>query len=149
MPALADLDDGGAVTLDDYCDERLKLLAHVPHANPRFSKLAFGRCAWFPLLCKSWDSLSAWTVFFARRLQLAEQPSLRSHQRPQYLLRLGPLKKGAQALRIEPACLRRARQTLPDSSSNAAHLACSLRAILARHPPYGMGPLAAKQSSLR
>jgi hypothetical protein len=48
----------------------------VPLANPRFSKLAFGRCAWFPLLCKSWDSLSAWTVFFARRLQLARQPDL-------------------------------------------------------------------------
>jgi hypothetical protein len=76
MPALADLDDGGAVTSDEYCDERLKLLAHVPHANPRFSKLAFGRCAWFPLISESWDRLSAWTVFFARRLQLARQPDL-------------------------------------------------------------------------
>ena len=65
-----------SATLDDYCDERLKLLAHVPHANPRFSKLAFGRLAWFPLISESWDRLSAWTVFFARRLQLARQPDL-------------------------------------------------------------------------
>jgi hypothetical protein len=67
MPALTDL---------YYFDERLKLLAHVPHANPRFSKLAFGRHAWFPLISEPWDRLSAWTVFFARRLQLARQPDL-------------------------------------------------------------------------
>jgi hypothetical protein len=73
-PALLDL--AASATLDDYCDERLKLLAHVPHANPRFSKLAFGRLAWFPLISEPWDRLSAWTVFFARRLQLARQPDL-------------------------------------------------------------------------
>ena len=76
-PALAALDaDGGklAITFDEYFAERLALLAHVPHANPRFSKLAFGRLAWFPLLSEAWDRLSAWTVFFARRLQLARQP---------------------------------------------------------------------------
>jgi hypothetical protein len=50
MLALADFYDGCAVTSDEYFDERLKLLAHVPHANPRFSKLAFGRLALFPLL---------------------------------------------------------------------------------------------------
>jgi hypothetical protein len=76
MPALTDLYDGAAVIDDDYFDERLKLLAHVPHAHPRFSKLAFGRLAWFPLISESWDRLSAWTVFFARRLQLARQPDL-------------------------------------------------------------------------
>jgi hypothetical protein len=70
-----------SATLDDYCDERLKLLAHVPHANPRFSKLAFGRLAWFPLLSEPWDRLSAWTVFFARRLQLARQAERVAHQR--------------------------------------------------------------------
>jgi hypothetical protein len=62
--------------LGRYCNERLKLLEHVQLSNQRFSKLAFGRCAWFQLLCESWDSLSAWTVFFARRLQLARQPDL-------------------------------------------------------------------------
>jgi hypothetical protein len=73
-PAL--LAAASSATLDDYCDERLKLLAHVQHANPRFSKLAFGRLAWFPLISEPWDRLSAWTVFFARRLQLARQPDL-------------------------------------------------------------------------
>jgi hypothetical protein len=76
MPALSDLDEGGAVTSDEYFAERLALLAHVPLANPRFSKLAFGRLAWFPLLSEPWDRLIAWTVFFARRLQLARQPDL-------------------------------------------------------------------------
>jgi hypothetical protein len=76
MPALSDLDEGGAVTSDEYFAERLALLAYVPQANPRFSKLAFGRLAWFPLLSEPWDRLSAWTVFFARRLQLARQPDL-------------------------------------------------------------------------
>jgi hypothetical protein len=47
-PALADL--AVFATFEDYFAERLALLAHVPHANPRFSKLAFGRLAWFPLL---------------------------------------------------------------------------------------------------
>jgi hypothetical protein len=73
-PALATL--AASATLDDYCDERLKLLAHVPHATPCFSKLAFGHLAWFPLLSEPWDRLSALTVFFARRLQLARQPDL-------------------------------------------------------------------------
>jgi hypothetical protein len=76
MQALSDLDDGGAVTFDEYFAERQALLAHVPLANPRFSKLAFGRLAWFPLLSEPWDRLSAGTVFFARRLQLARQPDL-------------------------------------------------------------------------
>jgi hypothetical protein len=76
MPALTELYDSGDVNEHDYFDERLKLLAHVPHANPRFSKLAFGRLAWFPLISEPWDRLSAWTVFFARRLQLARQPDL-------------------------------------------------------------------------
>jgi hypothetical protein len=76
MPALSDLDNGGAVTSDEYFAERLALLAHVPLVNPRFSKLAFGRLAWFPLHSEPWDRLSAWAVFFARRLQLARQPDL-------------------------------------------------------------------------
>ena len=75
-PALAAL--SGAATLDDYCAERMALLEHVSLANPRFSKLALGRCAWFPLLGDAWDRLSAWTVSLrlARRLQLVRQPDL-------------------------------------------------------------------------
>jgi hypothetical protein len=54
-PALAALDEEGgggklAINFDKYFAERQALLAHVPLANPRFSKLAFGRLAWFPLL---------------------------------------------------------------------------------------------------
>jgi hypothetical protein len=45
-PALAALDEEGggklAITFDEYLAERQALLAHVPLANPRFSKLAFG-----------------------------------------------------------------------------------------------------------
>jgi hypothetical protein len=79
---LAPLDDneGGKMeailSLDEYFAERLALLEHVPLANPRFSKLTFGRLAWFPLLSEPWDRLRAWTVFFARRLQFARQPDL-------------------------------------------------------------------------
>jgi hypothetical protein len=64
----------GTAMLNNYFAERMALLEHVPRAHPRFSKLAFGRLAWFPLIVEAWDSLSNWTVFFARRLQLARQP---------------------------------------------------------------------------
>jgi hypothetical protein len=36
---------GDNATLVHYFDARLALLDHVPHANPRFAKLAFGRGA--------------------------------------------------------------------------------------------------------
>jgi hypothetical protein len=50
LRALAAASSGVAVTLDDYFAARMALLEHVPRANPRFSKLAFGRLAWFPLM---------------------------------------------------------------------------------------------------
>jgi hypothetical protein len=74
--ALRALAAGGAAIFDDYFAARLALLEHVARANPRFSKLAFGRDAWFPLIGKAWDRRSAWTVFFARRLQLVRQLEL-------------------------------------------------------------------------
>ena len=81
-PALLRLaaDDDAAsmmtTTINDYCAARVALLEHVPLANPRFSKLALGRGAWFPLIGETWERLGAWTVFFARRLQLARQAEL-------------------------------------------------------------------------
>jgi hypothetical protein len=63
-------------TLSHYFDARLSLLDHVPHANPRFAKLAFGRGAMWPLIEEAWTDLCEWTVFFVRRLQLARQPDL-------------------------------------------------------------------------
>ena len=41
---------GDNATLSHYFDARLALLDHVPHANPRFAKLAFGRGAMWPLI---------------------------------------------------------------------------------------------------
>ena len=78
-PALLHLaaDDASTpITVSDYCAARVALLEHVPLANPRFSKLALGRGAWFPLIGETWERLGAWTVFFARRLQLARQAEL-------------------------------------------------------------------------
>jgi hypothetical protein len=63
-------------TLSHYFDARLSLLDHVPHANPRFAKLAFGRGAMWPLIEEAWTDLCEWTVFFVRRLQLARNPDL-------------------------------------------------------------------------
>jgi hypothetical protein len=63
-------------TLFHYFDARLSLLDHVPHANPRFAKLAFGRGAMWPLIEEAWTDLCEWTVFFVRRLQLARNPDL-------------------------------------------------------------------------
>jgi hypothetical protein len=63
-------------TLVHYFDVRLALLDHVPHANPRFAKLAFGRGAMWPLIEEAWTELCEWTVYFVRRLQLARQPDL-------------------------------------------------------------------------
>jgi hypothetical protein len=63
-------------TLSHYFDARLSLLDHVPHANPRFAKLAFGRSAMWPLIEEAWTDLCEWTVFFVRRLQLARNPDL-------------------------------------------------------------------------
>ena len=48
----------------------------MPHANPRFAKLAFGRGAMWPLIEEAWTDLCEWTVFFVRRLQLARNPDL-------------------------------------------------------------------------
>jgi hypothetical protein len=44
--ALRELTASGAATRDDYFAARMALLEHVPRANPRLSKLAFGRLAW-------------------------------------------------------------------------------------------------------
>ena len=63
-------------TLFHYFDARLSLLDHVPHANPRFAKLAFGRGAMWALIQEGWEELCEWTVFFVRRLQLARNPDL-------------------------------------------------------------------------
>jgi hypothetical protein len=63
-------------TLSHYFDARLSLLDHVPHANPRFAKLAFGRGAMWALIQEGWEELCEWTVFFVRRLQLARNPDL-------------------------------------------------------------------------
>jgi hypothetical protein len=63
-------------SLSHYFDARLALLDHVPHANPRFAKLAFGRGAMWPLIEEAWTDLCEWTVYFVRRLQLARQPDL-------------------------------------------------------------------------
>jgi hypothetical protein len=63
-------------SLVHYFDVRLALLDHVPHANPRFAKLAFGRGAMWPLIEEAWADLCEWTVYFVRRLQLARQPDL-------------------------------------------------------------------------
>ena len=75
-PALLALAPPRWQVLDEYCAARMALLEHVPLANPRFSKLALGRGAWFPLIGETWERLGAWTVFFARRLQLARQAEL-------------------------------------------------------------------------
>jgi hypothetical protein len=48
----------------------------VPHANPRFAKLAFGRGAIWPLIEEAWTDLCEWTVHFVGHLQLARQPDL-------------------------------------------------------------------------
>jgi hypothetical protein len=63
-------------SLVHYFDVRLALLDHVPHANPRFAKLAFGHGAMWPLIEEAWTDLCEWTVYFVRRLQLARQPDL-------------------------------------------------------------------------
>jgi len=76
--ALSDAPDSSDenATLSHYFDARLSLLDHVPHANPRFAKLAFGRGAMWPLIEEAWTDLCEWTVFFVRRLQLARNPDL-------------------------------------------------------------------------
>ena len=74
--ALRELAASGRATLSDYLNARLSLLDHVPHANPRFAKLAFGRGAMWPLIEEAWTDLCEWTVFFVRRLQLARNPDL-------------------------------------------------------------------------
>jgi hypothetical protein len=66
----------GRATLSDYLSMRLSLLDHVPNANPRFAKLAFGRGAMWALIQEGWEELCEWTVFFVRRLQLARNPDL-------------------------------------------------------------------------
>jgi hypothetical protein len=63
-------------TFVHYFDVRLALLDHVPHANPRFAKLAFGRGAMWPLIEEAWTDLCERTVYFLRRLQLARHPDL-------------------------------------------------------------------------
>jgi hypothetical protein len=75
---LRELAESGRATVFDYFNVRLALVDHVPHANPRFAKLAFGRGAMWGLIQESWEELSRceWTVFFVRRLQLARQPDL-------------------------------------------------------------------------
>jgi hypothetical protein len=65
-----------SATLVHYFDAHLALLDHVPHANPRFAKLAFGRGAMWPLIEEAWTDLCEWTVYFVRRLQLARQPDV-------------------------------------------------------------------------
>ena len=67
---------GDNASLSHYFDARLALLDHVPHANPRFAKLAFGRGAMWPLIEEAWTDLCEWTVYFVRRLQLARKPDL-------------------------------------------------------------------------
>ena len=74
--AMRSLVASGAATLDDYFAQRMALLDHVLHANPRFAKLAIGRLVWFPLVDQTWSRLSVWAVFLARRLQLARHPDL-------------------------------------------------------------------------
>ena len=74
--ALRELAASGRATLSDYLNARLSLLDHVPHANPRFAKLAFGRGAMWALIQEGWEELCEWTVFFVRRLQLARNPDL-------------------------------------------------------------------------
>jgi hypothetical protein len=69
-------DDSNNASLSHYFEARLALLDHVPHANPRFAKLAFGRGAMWPLIEEAWTDLCEWTVYFVRRLQLARQPDL-------------------------------------------------------------------------
>jgi hypothetical protein len=56
----------GDATLVHYFDALLALLDHMPHANPHFAKLAFGRGAIWPLTEEGWAELCDWTVFFAR-----------------------------------------------------------------------------------
>ena len=74
--ALRELAWSGRASLSDYLSARRSLLDHVPHANPRFAKLAFGRGAMWALIQKGWEELCEWTVFFVRRLQLARNPDL-------------------------------------------------------------------------
>ena len=62
--ALRERAASGCATLSDYLSARLSLLDHVPHANPRFAKLAFGRGAMWALIQEGWEELCEWTVFF-------------------------------------------------------------------------------------
>jgi hypothetical protein len=57
-------------------DVHLALLDHMPHANQRFAKLAFGRGAMWPFIEEAWTDHCEWPVFLVRRLQLARHPDL-------------------------------------------------------------------------
>jgi hypothetical protein len=64
--ALRALATEDSATLVHHFDVRLALLDHVPHANPRVAKLAFGRGAMWPLIKEAWAELCEWTVYFVR-----------------------------------------------------------------------------------